>query len=170
MISKSAIKMLEIHSFASSACRIYPCKGATWAVTDIIIFREKLLRCGNKPGRIPDTGEPAVEAVGLKVGGIPFRPDLEGEQRSGDPGLWAIEALVDGPEGGLRAIRRLDLAEQLLDRSLDNHLGERQVRGDHAVAVAVDKPAQDFGFARGQTAGNRRACRIHDQRRHDGRE
>src|SRR4051795_13411161 len=33
MISKSAIKMLEIHSFASSACRIYPCKGATWAVT-----------------------------------------------------------------------------------------------------------------------------------------
>jgi hypothetical protein len=33
MISKSAIKMLEIHSFASSACRIYPCKGAIWAVT-----------------------------------------------------------------------------------------------------------------------------------------
>src|SRR3954470_19111828 len=33
MTSKSAIKILEIHSFASSACRIYPCKGATWAVT-----------------------------------------------------------------------------------------------------------------------------------------
>ena len=26
--------MLEIHSFASNACRIYPCKGATWAVTE----------------------------------------------------------------------------------------------------------------------------------------
>src|SRR4051812_34911875 len=34
MISKSTIKVLEIHSFASSACRIYPCKGATWAVTN----------------------------------------------------------------------------------------------------------------------------------------
>src|SRR3954447_21829103 len=34
MTSKSAIKILEIHSFASSACRIYPCKGATWAVTE----------------------------------------------------------------------------------------------------------------------------------------
>src|SRR3954447_16487203 len=34
MTSKSAIKILEIHSFASSACRIYPCKGATWAVTN----------------------------------------------------------------------------------------------------------------------------------------
>ena len=41
MISKSAIKMLEIHSFASSACRIYPCKGATWAVT----FRDVKMRC-----------------------------------------------------------------------------------------------------------------------------
>jgi hypothetical protein len=26
MMSKSAIKMLAIHSFASIACRIYPCK------------------------------------------------------------------------------------------------------------------------------------------------
>src|SRR3954468_10065438 len=38
MTSKSAIKILEIHSFASSACRIYPCKGATWAVTFALLL------------------------------------------------------------------------------------------------------------------------------------
>src|SRR4051812_14104955 len=42
MTSKSAIKILEIHSFASSACRIYPCKGATWAVTIFLIQDDNL--------------------------------------------------------------------------------------------------------------------------------
>src|SRR3954471_15183723 len=42
MISKSTIKILEIHSFASSACRIYPCKGATWAVTIFLIQDDNL--------------------------------------------------------------------------------------------------------------------------------
>ena len=84
-------------------------------------------------------------------------PDLKGPQirgRSGATRLRAVETLVDGPERRLRAVGRLDLAEQLLDGSLDHHLAQRQVRRDHAVAVAVDQPAQDFGFRAGQTAGD----------------
>src|SRR3954470_3453730 len=61
MISKSAIKMLEIHNFASSACRIYPCKGATWAVTKVVecdarieAVLKRLKEAGNKPaGKLP---------------------------------------------------------------------------------------------------------------------
>src|SRR3954447_17869483 len=38
--------MLEIHSLASSACRIYPCKGATWAVTLLYVQSHEIFACG----------------------------------------------------------------------------------------------------------------------------
>src|SRR3954454_1332249 len=86
MISKSAIKMLEIHSFASSACRIYPCKGATWAVT-ITLERLNLWPALALADRDPLVGRAAADRV--------LDPVERGDARNHLAGDWRLGGLVD---------------------------------------------------------------------------
>lgn len=51
--------------------------------------------------------------------------------------LCIRKAVVEAPEGGLRAVRDFDLAQQTLEVDLDGRLGDPEVVGDYFVGAAI---------------------------------
>ena len=130
---------------------------------------------GRLPGRPAEIPEPVIDRDAAPAAAVPLLGSV-GRVQAGVQAV--VEAVVQCPDGRLRAVARVDLTEQAFHVNFDGRLGDVQPVGDHLIRITLYKALQDLHFTLGQSMGvcgrDPRGCcarhAVHQQRCKMGRE